>query len=99
VRVTDSSCGSDASYQATELTVMSAGSAGSSSVRISVWNLGPVSFVEVDPFTATNVVRDTRQSYQLNIGQGDDQLQTVRIAGASCAFTPGSGTITILQRQ
>jgi hypothetical protein len=98
VTVTDSSCGSDATYQVTEFTVLSAGSAGSSSVRISIWSIGPASFVQIDPFTGTKIDRDPMQQHQLNVGERDDQMQTVRIAGSSCAFTGGSGTITIVQK-
>jgi hypothetical protein len=32
------------------------------------------------------------------VGERDDQLQTVWVAGSTCAFVPGQGAIAIAQR-
>ena len=99
VVVTDSSCGPEARYDATEMRVLSTGAGTSSTVTISVGGIGPLGFLTVDPDTGTTITPDPRQPYRLDIGGRDDQLTNVRIAGSSCAFQPGQGAIAIYQKQ
>jgi len=97
VIVTDSSCGSEARYQATEMRILSTGNGTSSTVTIQIAGLGPLAYLEVDPDTDTKVTPDPRQPFRLDVGGRDDQLNNIRIAGSSCAFIPGQGTVTIYQ--
>ena len=99
VVVNDSSCGSDAKYDATDLIVLSGGSGTSSTITISIWGVGPLAYLEVDPDTGTNVTHDPMVTpQQILVGTREEQLQTVRIGAATCAFSPGQGSITINQR-
>jgi hypothetical protein len=100
VVVTGSSCGSDAKYDAAELTVLSGGSGTSSSVTISIVGVGALTYLAVEPDTGTTVSQDaTRTPFQIEVGGREDQLQQVRVSGSTCAFNPGEGTITIAQRR
>ena len=98
VVITDSTCGSEARYDAKEMWILSTGNGTSSTTTIQVWNLGPVSFIEVDPNTGTTIARDARLPYALDIGLRDETLTNVRVAGANCGFQPGQGSITIFQK-
>lgn len=97
VVVNESSCGAEARYDATELRVTSGGSGATSMVTISVGGVGPLSYLEVEPDTGTILGHDT--STQITMGGRDDILLSVRVAGSTCAFNPGQGSITINQRQ
>jgi hypothetical protein len=100
VVVTDSSCGPEAKYDGTELTVLSGGGGKSSTLTISIWGLGPVAYLEMNPDNGTNMVHDSMVTPQrIEVGTRDEQLQTVRIGAATCAFSPGQGSITINQKQ
>jgi len=98
VVVTDSSCGSEARYDATELIVLAGGGGTSSRLTISVGGGGPPTYLEVAPDIGTGVRQDPASPTRLDVGGPDEQLQTVRVAGATCAFSPGEGSITINQR-
>jgi hypothetical protein len=100
VVVADSSCGPDAKYDATELTVISGGSGTSSTVTISVGGVGALTYLAVEPSNGTKVTHDAALTpHQIEVGERDEQLQSVSVAGSTCAFTPGQGTITITQRR
>lgn len=96
VVVTDSSCGSEARYDATELRVLSGGNGTSSTVTISVSGIGPLAYLAVEPDSGTNVTHSARG--RIEMGGRDEQLQSVRLAGSNCAFVSGQGSITINQR-
>jgi hypothetical protein len=99
VVVSGSSCGDEARYDVTELYVLATGAGTSSTVTIQIWKVGPVSFIEIDPNTGTNLTRDATQPYTIEMGLREEMLTNVRVAGSSCAFQPGQGFITILQKQ
>jgi hypothetical protein len=100
VVVADSSCGQDAKYDATEFTVISGGSGTSSTFTISVGGMGALTYLAVDPANSTKVNQDaTRTPHQIEVGERDELLQSVRVAGSTCAFNPGQGSITINQRR
>jgi hypothetical protein len=98
VIVTESSCGAEARYTASELRILSSGSGASSSFNIKAGGVGPLGFLEVEPDTGTTVTPDPRQPYRIDIGSRDDQLTNVRVAGSSCAFVAGQGSIAIYQK-
>jgi hypothetical protein len=99
VVVTDSSCGPEARYDDTELTVLSGGPGTSSTFTISIWGIGPLAYLEVDPDTGTTLNHDAAAApQQILVGTREEQLQTVRIGAATCAFVAGQGSITINQR-
>jgi len=99
VVVTDSSCGSEARYDATDLRILASGAGTSSTGTIQVGGIGPLGYLQVDADTGTTLTPDPRQPYRLDFGGRDDQLTNIRIAGSSCAFQAGQGAIAIYQRQ
>jgi len=96
VVVRDSTCGSEATYDATEMTVLAGGSGSSSNITIDISGFGPFTSLEVDPDSQTKLARSAPA--RLDIGDESQTLEQVRVAGSTCAFTSGEGSIEIGQR-